>query len=277
MALTDLASALFTQTTENRSEIMITGLRPTDDTPQETFVFQHFPEAVADNKAINQQQKEVPGGTLPIYQWISSGERTISFTAVFTTDVDLLAQGINKAAEVYQRIEGAGLTRHNVDVRTALAYLRTFMFPTYGNDAGLGVPVTMPPRKIRLTIPRSGLGLMGGAGNGTVTPDSIICVMTQCDFNIVQYFPSGLPRIAEVSLAFAQTAQVGGQVNFPASALDLLQVGASYGQVSNALSGLADTVGLGGLFGGGDGAGRNTQVAAMGLQPYTLQPRKLKE
>lgn len=57
---------------------------------QHTHRFQYFPESVSDNKAINYATKEVPGGSLPLYQWINSGERTIGFTAMFTTDVDHL-------------------------------------------------------------------------------------------------------------------------------------------------------------------------------------------
>ena len=60
--------------------------------------------------------------------------------------------------------------------------------------------------------------------------------MTQCDITYDAFFPSGLPRIATVSLAFAEIAQFGGVVHFPRrntnmdDAVDLSRASASVGQ-----------------------------------------------
>jgi hypothetical protein len=80
----------------------------------------------------------------------------------------------------------------------------------------------MAPKRIQLVFPRGGLGLAGGrpqgadyeSKNGT---DEVMCVMTQCDVTYEAFFPSGLPRIATVALAFAQIAQLPGTgpVAFP--------------------------------------------------------------
>jgi len=250
MGLISLNSGMSPTVDGNRGDIILTALSRVDGSALESFVLQHFPEDISDSKQVSHQQKEVPGGSLPIYQWSNSGERLISFTAIFASDVDLLAKGKSRAQETMDAIKSAGLERSNVDIRTAIAHLRKFMLPTYGEDQGLGVPVSYAPQRVRLFIPGSGIGISGGTSgsDGVVTPDSIICVMTQCDVNYQAFFPSGLPRIAEVQLAFAQVPQTGkGMVQFPQAPLE--------GQ---------DVAALGGEYAAG------SQV----FLSYTLQPRK---
>ena len=226
--LASLNKSLLSKFGERRAPVMILELDgPKGDSPKGDFVsFQYFPETISDTKAVNYQGREIPGGSLPIYQWISSGERVLSFTAIFTSDVDLLSD-----EEGFTQMKQNGLLRRNVDVRSALLWLRRFMLPSYGESAGLGTPLTQAPNKLILKIPNSGIGLQGGSfaaklpdemaksfGEDTdevVMGDSIAAIMTQCDITYEAFFPSGLPRIATVQLAFAQVAQFGGYVSFP--------------------------------------------------------------
>ena len=219
MSLSSLSASLRSTVNETKGDVILTGLNPEDDSPEEDFVFQYFPENISDTKATNLQNREVAGGSLPLYQWVNSGERIVSFTAMFSCDVDYLALGEGRANEIYERVKQAGLQRRNVDIRSAHALLRQFLLPIYTTDSGNQVPLTLPPRKCRLYIPGSGIGINGGVygGGSAVMPDSIICVMTQCDINIQALFPSGLPRISEVQLSFAQVPQVAGTVTFPQS------------------------------------------------------------
>lgn len=209
--------------------------KPTGD----WMTFQYFPETLTDTKAINYATREIPGGSLPLYQWISSGERILSFTALFTTDVDLLVDPAS-----FLKIKQNGQIRRNVDVRTALLWLRQYMLPRYTGDGGLGVPLTQAPRKVFLSLHNSGLGLLGGelsakvnVKQGTteenfsfttedslVHPDGFIAIMTQCDITFEAFFPTGLPRIASVQVQFAQTAQLAGSVNFPRMGAGLSRV-----------------------------------------------------
>jgi hypothetical protein len=87
------------------------------------------------------------------------------------------------------------------------------MLPSYREyDQAVGGEITRAPPKLRLVLPRSGIGLAGGS---TTTPDSVRCIMTQCDVTYEQFFPNGLPRVATVALGFAEVAQVGGTIQFP--------------------------------------------------------------
>jgi len=231
--LLSLSKALKSGLGERKSQCAILELDDNDvPTSNEYLAFQYFPETISDTKAVHYQTKEIPGGSLPLYQWTSGGERTISFTAVFSSDVDLISD-----AKAFDKLRKKGYLKRNVDIRTALLWLRRFMLPRYGAMQQLGVPLTKAPRKLILRISNSGIGLNGGdvnnhlgdAGSGPtganiennsgsgVLLDSMIAIMMQCDITYEAFFPSGMPRVATVQLAFAQIAQVGGLVNFPSN------------------------------------------------------------
>lgn len=199
---------------EKKSSVALVRLDPglKDDAAYPGLRFQYFPESISDSRSINYSQKQVPGGSLPLYQWINGGERTISFTATFSTDVD-----ISLDSGYVDEIKSLGLEDRNVDIKAALIWLRSYMAPFYLKDRML------PPPKLLLWIPGSGIGLMGGAieGQSGNQVDSVVCVMTQCDIEMKAFFPSGTPRFATVQLAFAQVPQVGGIVTFPGWVEDL--------------------------------------------------------
>lgn len=208
--------------------------------------FQYFPESISDTKQVNYQPKEIPGGSLPLYQFTGSGERTISFTAIFTTDVDHIADqqtidfdspgsdtmgdqsrpegttirdGTIRGAvdSAYARLQAAGVRDRNPYIPGMLVWLRRFLLPRYGENSEVGVPITRPPHKLLLHIPGSEIELYGGAGGFSQRGGGILCVMTTCDINIDALFPSGNIRIASVSLAFAEVPQRGGVVKFPSA------------------------------------------------------------
>jgi hypothetical protein len=222
--LVGLATGIKTLISEKRTMAYLVELDPDTDVPVAVQAFQYFPETLSDNKAVNWQSKEIPGGSLPLYQWTASGERTISFTAQFSTDVDLLQTNDALAsvlggadlglragvASAKERLKNTGQAERNVDVRSAIAWLRQYMLPTYQDQR------TIPPPKLQLNLPQSGIGLAGGMSNMTVMDaDSIVCVMTSCDVTWEKFFPSGNARLASVSLAFAQVPQYKGVVSFP--------------------------------------------------------------
>jgi hypothetical protein len=182
------------------------------------LAFQYWPDTVSDTKTVNWAAREIPGGSLPIYQWISSGERIVSFTATFTSDMDLASS--NASADLGNRLKNVGQARRNVDIRSAIAWLRSFMHPTYGSPTEVGVPLAIAPQRIKLILPGSGIGVGGAAAVDLNDVDEILCVMTQCDVTYESSFPSGLPRVVTVGLAFAQIAQRAdvGVVTFPDAA-----------------------------------------------------------
>lgn len=221
--LTTLASAVLSKLGERKSVAALFEYDDKDNLTPNGLQFQYFPDSITDTKAVNYQTREIPGGSLPIYQWISSGERVISFVAFFSADVDFTQ------STSFEKLGASGQQSRNVDIRTALLALRRYMFPRYanlGSASPTGVPLTLAPRKLSLVFSGSGLGLTGGldddanqnaggAQPGQQQMDSVNVVMTQCDVTYEAFFPSGLPRFAQVQLAFAQIGQLGGVVTFP--------------------------------------------------------------
>jgi hypothetical protein len=208
---------LLTKVTKRRADAAIFDLDSSGSATGRVVAFQYFPETVTDTKAVNWVAREIPGGSLPIYQWVSSGERAISFTAVFTADMDMFdVEGIPKT---YNDLKSDGQLARNADVTAAITWLRRFMLPTYGSPGTVGVPNTQAPRFMRLMLQGSGIGLSGGESQmtgPTLAPDVINCLMSQCDVTYVAMFPSGAPRVAEVQLTFLQTPQIAGKgVVFP--------------------------------------------------------------
>lgn len=209
-----LSSSLKNKLNERNTSVLLfkTGPDGTID-PDSGFRFQYFPETLSDTKAINYSPREVLGGNLPIYQWINGGERLISFTAMFTSDLEPGKGSTESTDQVghLNDLDSKGLSRRNVDIKGAIAYLRSCMMPTYYPDKVQAPPVLL------LKIFGSGIGLGSGfAPDADPQQDSILCQMSQCDVEYRQFFSkSGLPRIASVSLTFQQVGQYGGNVSYP--------------------------------------------------------------
>jgi hypothetical protein len=196
----------------------ITPLSAKDDSrlDSQTRYFQYWPEEINDNKQTNWETKNIPGLSHPIYQWISGGGREISFTAIFTRDRALTSvekQLLNSvevdasyASSFIGTLSGVPGTSfpydpRNVDIPSALAYLRQFLYPTYSNNPQ---ERAKPPAKLILGFPGSRINANPW---GQLSDDELVCFMTQCDISIGGFFGDGTPRIAKVALQFTELIQ----------------------------------------------------------------------
>lgn len=213
--ITSLATSLVSTLQQKKGNLYLTELLEPADKIGPTLYFQYFPATISDNKQSGWNSRRIPGGSLPIYHWVSSGARTISFAAVFTTDVDL-ANADPTSSQAIQassaKLATLGLTPKNIDIRAAILWLRRFEYPRYPQAAASQQYNVTPPRKLYLIIPNSGIGL---AGCGTLGADTVLCVMTSCDVTWNSFFPSNLPRMATVNLSFEEVPQLNGTVTFP--------------------------------------------------------------
>jgi hypothetical protein len=222
-SVSSLAASLNAQIDARTSDCALIELGPDDRPTGDNQVFQYYPDSFSDSKGVNYATKEIFGGSLPLYQFIAGGERTISFSVTFTCDTDLLVGATQEAqTALYQRLKAVGQERRNVDIRAAIMWLRGYMLPSYqdasietqlGSGSG-GTQLTFAPAKLILSMPGTAIGRYGGF-NAASGPDGIVCHMSQCEVSISDLFPSGLPRAATVQLAFTQEAQIGGVVQFP--------------------------------------------------------------
>ena len=143
---------------------------------------QYWPAELSDNHSPSYTNKAIPGGNLPLYQWVSGGERQISFTATFSRDTSV---------EITSLIED----KHNVDVTGAIKWLRSLCETTYTQ----GVQFADPPPLLYLVFPNNQLGV--------VSEDYLLTFMSQCDVSRKKWFPDGKLRLADVNLAFVEVVQ----------------------------------------------------------------------
>jgi len=226
-------------------------------------IFQYYPASLQDTKAVTWATKEIPGGSLPLYQWVSSGERQISFTACFSCDVDYGAdrlrfqrngtkfiesaknfikggspalsgegQGVLGTTQ-FDRLNAVGEVWRNPDIVGALVWLRSFMLPRYGTSvptvgqtAGgaqnftASSSYTYAPRRLLLSMPNTGIGYLGGFSSA-LQKDVLRGIMVGCDITVGAWFPSGVPKYAEVDLRFNQIAQFADYVEFPTAGTEM--------------------------------------------------------
>ena len=172
------------------------------------IAFQYWPESVQDSRPSEWGSRNIPGGSHPLKQWTNGGDRTVSFTAIFTTDTDPGDEffegwlGLSPYESVGDiPLNGLELGTRDVDLRAVVSWLRWYTYPYY--DSG---GVAYEPAKCLLVMPQTKLG-----HDGT---DYIVAVMTTCDVTYEEWFPSGFPRIIEVNLEFSESVQEGTRVRF---------------------------------------------------------------
>lgn len=118
------------------------------------------PDSYEESKSANWIEHQVPGQSDPIFQWVSSGARQVSFEALVTADTayfesyagtkpgeetDPVKNSINKLGEVAsaffkvtlppprQTLEVAADKGDSLDISKYLEYYRSLLLPTYDN------------------------------------------------------------------------------------------------------------------------------------------------
>lgn len=225
--------------------------KPFEETPwekegQKQIAFQYWPETIQDSRQVEWSPRSIPGGSHPIYQWTHSGERRISFTAVFTRDrepppeepggglglIDSAVSAVESAASaIGLGGSGEGDKYRDAPIEAAVSWLRWFTYPLY-DQGDLRV---FEPAKCMLVMPNSHIGHKG--------EEDIITVMTNCEVTYEAFFTSGHPRIVEVALEFAETVQHDGRVEFHSRSDMLTSAG-----VADILAVRGDSKGGGGLI-----------------------------
>ena len=194
--------------------------------------FQYFPQSISDQRATNYQTKVIPGLSHPLYQWTSTGARMISFQAIFSRDrtytkaeIASLNNGSSSVSNLgasYKKslispnkardASGSSAETRNVDIPSAIAWLRSFLDPEYSADGHSTYKASpsrpRPPRKLVLGFP----GLRINWGVPELNKDEVYSIMTQCEVQYEGFFSDGSPRFARVDLSFAEIIQIGGQI-----------------------------------------------------------------
>jgi hypothetical protein len=183
---------------------------PAQDGTKTPLYFQYWPQSLSDDYQVEYAEHAIPGGSHPLYQWVGGRGRTLSFEAVFTSElnssrtVDPSGAGgaAGRAANIANSIANSfsPSSIYTVDVAAGLARLRSWMMPKYAPGGRLGE--TDPPKILTLVFPNTKLGGKGGA-----LSDSVTVIMRSAPITYESWFPDGSPRIATVALTFSETVQ----------------------------------------------------------------------
>jgi len=170
--------------------------------------FQYFPEKITDSRSAEYASKTVPGGSHPIYTFISGGERSISFDAIFTNE-NKINSGLSFKEQPY-----------SIDIPQALRWLRTATYPTITNGG-----ISKAPPLVVVYFPNSGIGgseAMDGdsgvssnvgwnvsvpMGSDSVTGSKIIGIMSSANITYEAFHRDGTPRIVTVSIEIKEVVQ----------------------------------------------------------------------
>lgn len=174
------------------------GGTPGNPSSQQIFSFQFWPETLSDSKATEYVEKQVPGGSHPLYQFIRGGARTLTFTAIFTNEFN--PENLAKPGGVAgATVTSAPASQYSVDINAAVWSLRRFIYPSYGTSD----LKAFPPEFIQLRLPNTAIG--GYNQNGPV--DIMNAIMLRCDVEYRAWFQDGTPRYATIDMEFAEQVQ----------------------------------------------------------------------
>lgn len=169
-------------------------------------MLQYFPDSIEDNKSANWQSRDIPGAPLPMYQWVSGGERTFSFTATFTRDMSGII-GTDTDEDKY-----------NVDIDAAIAWLRLLSWNDYEDLGETGIVATAPPVLWVHAAGKDSSDINAGtklgyntkaSGNFGSGSSGVYCLLMETGVTRNNWFQDGTVRMATVSLQFAETMQIG--------------------------------------------------------------------
>lgn len=204
----------FSSTREGSTDVVLIRMDPrTEELLKPSLRLQYYPDTITDSKQVNYQTREVPGASLPLYQFINGGERLISFTVHLAADLDVDSSDLDA-------LDSKGLSRRNSHILASLIFLRSCMHPFYegtGSDT-----LTYPPPKVLLKFTgEERLDLLGGVASNSPQDGAIITHLVSADIEFSAFFPSGRPRRVDVSVSFAQEAGYQDTVVFPSYDIEL--------------------------------------------------------
>jgi len=174
------------------------------EVPSSLQAFQYFPETISDTKAADWVRKNVPGGSHPIMSFINGGERTVSFTVIFTQEenpeeVSTVASLLSGKFELFKPSNRKDTEKN---IPGAISYLRSFTYPDYVQDVAKSPPFAI------VYLPNSGITSQQGF------EDSIVGAMVQCDVTYEKFHRNGSPRYVAMQLSFVEVVQTSANWRF---------------------------------------------------------------
>lgn len=203
--------------------ISINGTIQIDSNPEGIFLLN--PSTWEETKSANWTQQNIPGQSDPVFQWISSGAKTLNFEALVTADnsdfLNAQAEAASKksqpkvvkeeTASIASRLfkiqvppprnKEVVIYTQALDISSRLNYYRSLLYPKYtknGNNPGR--LKASPPLLVLL----AGNGIARLKYGARITSKHDVWVLTDIRIRITKQLPNLAPLEAVVSFSLAQ-------------------------------------------------------------------------
>jgi len=197
----------------------------TIETDNEVGVFLINPSTWTDSKSANWVEQAVPGQSDPVLQWVSSGARKVSFSALVTADTSYFVSGqkyqpgksgsstLDQASAIFGGIASAfakvstppprvatGAKPSDLDISLYLDYYRSLLYPTYDDVEDPKKLEQSPP----LVVLFSGKTINKFPFGFKVTSQNDLWVVTNLEINVTKMLPNLAPMEATVTFQLTQ-------------------------------------------------------------------------
>lgn len=213
-------ASFFDRSKKAKVKIRLANL-PEDPNEMGGLILQFFPESIQDSYQTNWNNKQVPGGSHPLYFWESGGPRTISFTIILARESLKSISQANAAAAVTNGFSSLGgdasdsmpaekyikkIDNYNIDINEAVRWLRSQMRPRYIDNNG--VRMVKPPNKLKLVFEKGASSIGDGLLIGPTGNERIIdCILNSCEVTYTKLHMDGTPRYVTVDVSFDEVVQ----------------------------------------------------------------------
>lgn len=190
---------------------------------REVGMFLLNPSTWTENKSANWAQHQVPGQSDPILQYMSSGPRTVNFTALVTADTSDYVSGQKKKpgkstnnSELSKIFTGsiasafAKTTKKperivsdlstETDISSYLNYYRSLLYPEYNNTTNPTRLTKSPP----LVVLFNGSAINKYPAGSKVSSQHDMWVVTNLQIRVTKQHPNLSPLEAEVDFSLMQ-------------------------------------------------------------------------
>ncbi len=193
-------------------------------------IFLLNPSAWEESKSANWAQHNVPGQSDPIFQWVSSGARTVTFEALVTADMSdqkvIVAEKEQKKAEPKAVIEAVAdfavklfsvaippipnspsgepvKNEVTLDISDRLNYYRSLLYPSYTDPNSKGVPSRLKGSPPLLAL-YAGNSISKLSYSNKITNKHDVWILTDLRIRITKQLANLAPMEATVNFTLVQ-------------------------------------------------------------------------
>lgn len=178
--------------------------------------FKILPDNISDNRGVNFASKAVVGGSHPIYQWVTSGERTVSFKILLSHENKIIfaRSKLERAGNALKNPLFAALSQLNKGqyendqgIMESLEWLRALTYPVKKPKGLIGGPPVLKLYLMTKAPTQTTVGVTGSPPMSAKFVMNLSVILNSVNVNFEALFADGTPRLATVDLQFSEVVQ----------------------------------------------------------------------